>query len=92
MKERSDAVSRTKKDDDDESSGSKSMATSMTGIRACKAGLKKKLSHTDTYLKYIEDSDKLISENTKKLESVYNSDLSPEKQGATTDQIGNSWK
>ena len=78
MKERTDAVSKTKKDDDDdESSGSKSMATSMTGIRACKAGLKKKLAHTDSYLKYIEDSDKLISENTKKLDSIYNSDLSP---------------
>ena len=53
------------------------MATSMTGIRACKAGLKKKLANTDSYLKYVEDSDKLISENTKKLDSIYNSDLSP---------------
>lgn len=68
------------------------MATSITAIRSCKAGLKKKLAHTDGYLKYIEDSDKLISGNTKKLESVYNSNLNPQKQEATIDTIGNSIK
>jgi hypothetical protein len=53
------------------------MATSITAIKSCRAGLKKKLAQTDNFLKYIEDSNKLISENTKKMESVYNSDLNP---------------
>jgi hypothetical protein len=53
------------------------MATSIIAIKSCRAGLKKKLAQTDNFLKYIEDSNKLISENTKKMESVYNSDLNP---------------
>ena len=63
------------------------MANSVTAIKSCRAGLKKKLAQTDNFLKYVEDSNKLISVNTKKMESVYNSDLNPEKQLATVLQI-----
>lgn len=80
------------KGDDDEESGSKGMATSITAIKSCKAGLKKKLANTEGFLKYVEDSNKLIAENTKKMESVYKSDLNPAKQSATVDTIGKSLK
>jgi len=85
-----DAVNRSKKDEEEEASGSKSMANSIIAIRSIKAGLKKKLAHTDGYLKYIEDSNRLISENTKKMESVYSSDMNPAKQEATVDAIESS--
>lgn len=68
------------------------MATSITAIKSCKAGLKKKLANTEGFLKYVEDSNKLIAENTKKMESVYKSDLNPAKQSATVDTIGKSLK
>jgi len=80
------------KGDDDEESGSKNMANSIIAIRSCKTGLKKKLAYTEGYLKYIEDSNKLISVNTFKMESVYRSDLNPVKQSATVDTIGKSLK
>jgi hypothetical protein len=79
MLERVEAVEKLHKEEDDEPKGSKSMANSMIAIRSIKAGLKKKLAHTDGYLKYIEDSNRLISENTKKMESVYSSNMNPAK-------------
>ncbi len=90
LQERMDAVNRSKKDEEEEASGSKTMANSIIAIRSIKAGLKKKLAHTDGYLKYIEDSNRLISENTKKMESVYSSDMNPAKQEATVDSIESS--
>jgi hypothetical protein len=63
------------------------MATSITAIRSIKAGLKKKIAHTEGYLKYIEDSNKLISEHAKKMESVYSSDLNPQKQSASVETL-----
>jgi len=85
-----DAVDRNRKDEEEEASGSKAMANSVIAIRSIKAGLKKKLAHTDGYLKYIEDSNRLISENTKKMESVYSSDMNPAKQEATVNAIESS--
>ena len=85
-----DAVDRNRKDEEEEASGSKAMANSIIAIRSIKAGLKKKLAHTDGYLKYIEDSNRLISENTKKMESVYSSDMNPAKQEATVNAIESS--
>ena len=55
------------------------MANSVTAIKSCRTGLKKRIAQTDNYLKYVEDSNKLISAHTKKLESVFNSDLNPDK-------------
>jgi len=87
MQERVLAAVKSRQDDDDEPSGSKAMANSVTAIRSIKAGLKKKLAHTDGYLKYIEDSNKLISENAKKMESVYLSDLNPDKQAGIVETL-----
>jgi len=79
-------------DDDDDSKGGKDLANSITAIKSCKAGLKKKLASTEGFLKYVEDSNKLIAENTKKMESVYKSDLNPAKQSVTVDMISKSLK
>jgi hypothetical protein len=79
-------------DDDDSSEGGKDAANSITAIKSCRAGLKKKLASTEGFLKYVEDSNKLIKENTKKMESVYISDLNPAKQTLTVDKIGKSLK
>jgi hypothetical protein len=86
MQERVLAAVKSRQDDD-EPSGSKAMANSVTAIRSIKAGLKKKLAHTDGYLKYIEDSNKLITENAKKMESVYLSDMNPDKQAGIVETL-----
>lgn len=42
---------------------------------------------TDNYLKYVEDSKKLIDENTKLMKGIYDSDLKPTIQAKKVEGI-----
>lgn len=60
--------------------GSEPLSTSAQAIAYIKSALQKKMAITDQYRKYVDDSKKLIEQNTKKMQNVYNSDLNPDDQ------------
>jgi len=69
---------KTKNDDDDEADGgSSSPANSLKAIDYIKAALKKKLDVTDNYMKYIDDSKKLIDTQMLMMDNIIKSDVGP---------------
>lgn len=52
--------------------------TSLEAISLVRENLKKKISRTNDYIRYVEDSKTLVEKNNKTMKFILESDLSPQ--------------